>query len=159
MPDRLIPRDSRSYLSPLGVVNRLKSAFAYVESDVDEGRRRVRDLIERARANIWSRYVNREYVEQLEAGKDRALYVCFGDDTGSEEALLSAYIIPGMPLDFEYSSRAHEEAVQSLLSRCATVLGYEIVKDRRAINDPAYHGRERRSVTDRRSLKDRRKSA
>jgi hypothetical protein len=159
MPDRLVPRDSRTYLSPLGVVNRLKSAFAYVESDVDEGRRHALELIGRARGNIWSRYVNREYVEQLEAGKDRALYVCFGDDPGSELSLLSAYIIPGMPLDFEYSSRAHEEAVQPLLSRCATVLGYDIVKDRRAINDPAFHGRERRSITDRRSLKDRRKSA
>jgi hypothetical protein len=159
MPDRLVPRDSSTYLSPLGVVNRLKTAFAYVESDVEEGRRYVLELIERAGANIWSRYVNREYVEQLEASKDRALYVCFGDDAGSELALLSAYIVPGMPLVFEYWSREHEEAVESLLSRCAAVLGYDVVKDRRAINDPSFHGRERRSVRDRRSLKDRRRSA
>lgn len=161
MPHRLLARDSHHYLSPLGVVTRLKSEFDYVESDAEAGRRYVLETIEELQANKWSRLfdINHEYLEQLDRVKERVLYVCFGDNPGSESGILSTYVIPGTPLLFDYSSYVHEQAVEPLLVRCAAVLGYDIVKDRRTIKDPAYRGRERRRFLDRRSLIDRRKSA
>jgi hypothetical protein len=166
MADRLLPNNASAYLTPLVVVNRLKSEFLYVEADGEEGRRHVVETIERLKAHNSSRYVDHQLVQKLTRIKNRAIFVCFGDDASSDLALLSTYVIPDMPLAFEYASVTHEHAVRHLLTRCAVVLGYELVKDRRSIHDPAYSGserrgfrRERREVSDRRSsLKGRRKT-
>jgi hypothetical protein len=146
MADRLLAKNADAYLSPWAVVNRLKAAFAYVEADGEEGRRHVLETIERLRADVSSRYPNQQVAERLDRVKNRALFVCFGEDASSDEAILATYVIPGMPLVFEYGSVADEHAVQHLLTRCATALGYEIVKDRRVVNDPGYGGFERRSA-------------
>ncbi|OGA49375.1 MAG: hypothetical protein A3G25_09370 [Betaproteobacteria bacterium RIFCSPLOWO2_12_FULL_63_13] len=97
--------------------------------------------------------------------KNRALFVCFGDDAGSDLATLGTYVIPGMPLAIEYASVTHERTVQHLLIRSAAALGYEILKDRRISNEPGYgglerrrFGRERRRFIERRTLKERRNS-
>jgi hypothetical protein len=152
-------------LTPLVVVNRLKSEFSYVEADGEEGRRYVVETIERLKAETSSRYVDHQLVQKLTRIKNRAIFVCFGDDASSDLTLLSTYVIPGMPLAFEYASVTHEHAVRQLLTRCAVALGYELVKDRRSIHDPAYSGserrgfrRERREVSDRRSNQGRRKT-
>lgn len=166
MADRLRPNKSDVYLSPRVVVNRLGSEFSYVETDGEEGRRHVVETIERLKSDTSSRYVNHQMAQKLARIKNRAIFVCFGDDASSDLALLSTYVIPGMPLAFEYASVTHEHAVQHLLTRCAIALGYEIVKDRRSIHDPGYGGgerrgfrRERREFTDRRSnLKGRRRT-
>lgn len=160
MSHRLLSRDPHNYLSPRVVLNRLKSEFAYVESDGEEGRRYVMAVISQLQANRWTRFAEapREYLEQLDRGKNRALYVCFGDNPSSEIAILTTYVVPGIPLYFEYSSHAHEQATEQLLARCAAVLHYEIFKDRRIILDPAYTGTDRRRFLDRRSLEDRRRT-
>jgi hypothetical protein len=163
MADRLLANNADAYLTPWAVVNRLKSEFSYVEADGEEGRRYVLETIERLKA---SRHLDHQMVERLARVKNRALFVCFGDDAGSDLSILGTYVIPGMPLAFEYASVTHEHAVQHLLTRCAAALGYEVVKDRRIVNDPGYggherrrSGRERRRFIDRRSgLKDRRRS-
>jgi hypothetical protein len=165
MPDRLISSNADAYLSPLALVNRLKSEFLYVETDGEEGRRYVLQTIERIKAERSLRQVDRDMVERLDRVKNRALFVCFGDDPTSDLALLSTYVIPGMPLAFEYASVTHERAVQPLLERCAAALSYEMRKDRRKRDQPGYggqerrhSGRERRRFIERRSvLKDRRK--
>jgi hypothetical protein len=166
MADRLLANNASAYLAPLVVVNHLKSEFSYVETDGEEGRRYILETIERLKADRSLRSVDPQMVHKLARIKNRAIFVCFGDDAGSDLALLSTYVIPGMPLVFEYASVTHERAVRHLLTRCAVVLGYEVVKDRRTINNPGYGGherrgfrRERREFTDRRSiLKGRRKS-
>lgn len=165
MADRLVANNASAYLAPLVVVNRLKSEFSYVETDGEEGRRYILETIERLKADTSLRSVDHQMVEKLARIKNRTIFVCFGDDASSDLALLSTYAIPGMPLVFEYASVTHEHAVRHLLTRCAVALGYEVVKDRRTINDPGYGGqqrrgfrRERRGFTDRRaSLKGRRK--
>jgi hypothetical protein len=165
MPDRLLANNADAYLTPWAVVNRLKSEFSYVEADGEEGRRHVLETIERLKADRSRRHGDHQAVEQLARIKNRAIFVCFGDDASSDLALLSTYVIPGMPLAFEYASVTHEHAVQHLLTRCAAALGYEILKDRRIANEPGYgglerrrFGRERRRFMERRSaLKDRRK--
>jgi hypothetical protein len=166
MADRLIANNADAYLTPWAVVNRLKSEFSYVEADGEEGRRHVLETIERFKADMSWRHIDHQIVERLARVKNRALFVCFGEDAGSDLATLGTYVIPGMPLAFEYASNTHEHAVQHLLTRCAAALGCEILKDRRIANDPGYGGRERRRFRrerrrfiDRRSdLKDRRKS-
>lgn len=146
MADRLLANNADAYLTPRAVVNRLKSAFLYVEADGEEGRRHVLETIEQLKADLSLRHANQQMVERINQVKNRALFVCFGDDASSDAAILATYVIPGMPLVFEYASVAHEHAVQHLVTRCAAALGYEILKDRRVINDPGYGGRERRRV-------------
>jgi hypothetical protein len=166
MPDSLVANNADAYLTPWGAVNRLKAEFSYVEADGEEGRRHVLETIEKLKADTSRRHVDHQMVEQLSRVANRALFVCFGDNAGSDLATLGAYVVPGMPLAFEYASITHEHAVQPLLSRCAAALGYEILKDRRIANEPGYgglerrrFGRERRCFIERRSaLKDRRKS-
>jgi hypothetical protein len=166
MPDRLVANHTDAYLPPLAVVNRLKDEFAYVETDGEEGRRYVLATIERLTAERSLRQADRDLVQWLERVKNRALFVCFGDNAGSDLALLSTYVIPATPLPFDYASVTHERAVQPLLARCAAALGYEIRKDRRVSSQADYRGRERRHsgrerrrFIERRSFTDRRKSA
>ena len=125
---RLAPTNGHAYLSPLVIVMRIASEFAYVEADEGAGLDRVEDIIRqiesRSRRNKDALLAER--IEQLEKVKDRAVHVCFGDDPGSDTGYLCAVVIPGEPLIFEYESAAHEEAVQPLLGRCAKILGYGI---------------------------------
>jgi hypothetical protein len=165
MPDSLVAKSAEAYLTPLAVVHRLKAEFSYVEADGEEGRRHVLETIERLRAEWSRRQVDHQVVERLASVKNRALFVCFGDDAGSDLATLGTYVVPGMPLAFEYASAKHENAVQHLLTRCATALGYEILKDRRITDASDYRGperrlfrRERRRFIERRAQKERRKS-
>lgn len=163
MPDRLVANGT-DYLSPWGVVNRLKTEFSYVEADGEEGRRHVLAAIERLRADTDSHTpADHHLLGRLTQVKNRALFVCFGDDPGSEVAILGLYVVPGMPLVIEYRSSEHEQAVQHLLARCAASLGYEILKDRRVNDIPGYGSRERRrgglerrSFVERRAAGDRR---
>ena len=130
MAHRLIARDGHRYLSPRVVVTRLESEFAYVESSEEDGRRHVRGLVRQLQSikQIGDIPVDSEHLERLKKAQNGAIYVYFGDDPSSETAYLSAAIIPGEPLFFDYSSRAHEQAAQTLLLRCADVLGYELVE-------------------------------
>ena len=166
MPDRLVSNNPDAYLAPLALVTRLKSEFAYVETDGEEGRRHVLESIERLKGERSFRQVDRDKIQWLDRVKNRALFVCFGDNASSESLLLTTYVIPGEPLAFDYASVTHERAVQPLLARCAAVLGYQILKDRRTFNHPGYggherrhSGRERRRFIQRRSGQDRRKAA
>ena len=165
MPDTLVAKSVDAYLTPLGVANRLKSVFSYVEVDGEEGRRHVLETIARLRGDRSRREVDHQLVGRLSGVKNRALYVCFGDDVGADSVTLGTYIVPGMPLAIEYASAKHDEtAAEELLTRCAAVLGYEIRKDRRIADEPGYGGLERRfrlerrRVVERRAQKERRKS-
>lgn len=128
VPHRLVPTNGHPFLSPLVVVMRLSSEFAYIEADEATGHSRVEEIIRqiesRSRRNKDALLAER--LEQLEKVKDRAVHVCFGDDPGSDTGYLCAVLIPGEPLIFEYESAEHEAAVQPLLTRCAKVLGYGI---------------------------------
>ena len=125
---RLAPTNGHPFLSPLVIVMRIASEFAYVEADEGAGYDRVEDIIRqiesRSRRNKDALLAER--IEQLEKVKDRAVHVCFGDDPGCDTGYLCAVVIPGEPLIFEYESPAHEEAVQPLLGRCAKILGYGV---------------------------------
>jgi hypothetical protein len=87
MADRLLASNASAYLAPRIVVNRLKSEFSYVEADGEEGRRYVLQTIDRLKADTSSRYVDHQMVQKLIQFKNRAVFVCFGDDASSELAL------------------------------------------------------------------------
>lgn len=160
MADRLLASSAAAYLTPQVVVNRLKSEFSYIETDGDGGRRYIQSTIARLKADESLRFIGQQIADKLEPLKDRAIFVCFGDDAGSDLAQLSTYVIPGMPLVFEYASDEHENAVRQLLKRCASVLGYEIVKDRRTTHDPGFRGPDRRDFRhERRTFIERRTSS
>lgn len=125
---RLAPVNGQVYLSPLVVVMRIASEFAYIEACEKAGLDRVDHVIRRfeARHRHTRDSLLGERIEQLEKVKDRAVHVCFGDDPGSDQGYLCAVVIPGEPLIFEYESAEHEEAVGPLLKRCAKILGYNV---------------------------------
>jgi hypothetical protein len=145
MTDRLLAPNA-AYLTPGLVVNRLKSVFPYVEVDGQEGRRHVIETVERLNIDTSIGFIDPHVVALLMRGKERALFVCFGDNASSDLEILDTYVVPAMPMVFEYASAEHESTARPLLMRCAVVLGYEILKDRRALSDPTYSGRERRSL-------------
>lgn len=130
MVHRLYAPHGQLYLSPQVVLRRLESEFPYVEADEEDGRRHVRKIIRQ----LWKIKqtgeipVDDDYLERLNKVQRGAVYVYFGDNPGSELALLSTVIIPGEPLIFDYSSRAHRQATQPLLHRCAAALGYDIAE-------------------------------
>ena len=131
MAQRLGVRDAGRYLSPLVVVSRLESEFAYMEVDEEGGRRHVRGLIYQLQKMIAIGLIpiNNEYVERLKRAQRASIYIIFGDDPGSELACLSTAVIPGEPLFFDYLSSAHAEAARPLLVRCAEVLGYDLIEN------------------------------
>lgn len=130
MAHRLCAREGARYLSPQLVVSRLQAEFAYVEVDEEDGRRHVGGIIRQLQkmAAMGLMPVDNEYLERLKQAQRGAIYVYFGDDPGSEAACLSAAIIPGEPLYFDYPTPAHVEVFYPLLVRCAAALDYEIVE-------------------------------
>jgi hypothetical protein len=130
MAHRLNARDGHRYLSPRVVVTRLEAEFAYVESSEEDGRRHVRGIVRQLQAikEIGDIPVDTEHLDRLKRAQNGAIYVYFGDDPSSETAYLSTAVIPGEPLFIDYASRAHEQAAQTLLLRCADVLGYDVVE-------------------------------
>jgi hypothetical protein len=127
---RLVARNDQHFFSPLVVVNRLGSEFAYVEADEAAGHRHVLEIMSQLDASKGNRrtLVYDERRERLDSVKDRAVYVHFGDDPSSETEYLCTVVIPGEPLVFQYESAAHESGAWLLLKRCAKVLGYDIDK-------------------------------
>lgn len=127
---RLVARNDQHFFSPLVVVKRLESEFAYVEADEAAGHRHILEMMSQLEASKGNRrtFVCDERRERLNTVKDRAVYVHFGDDPSSETEYLCTVVIPGEPLVFQYESAAHESAAWLLLKRCAKVLGYDIDK-------------------------------
>lgn len=128
---RLTTRNGGRYLSPLEVVRRLKSEFAYVETNPEEGSRHVLEVLQQLLAikRAGEIPVDEECLSRLERVQQSAICVYFGDDLSSEAALLRTPVVPEEPLFFEYSSSAHQEAAKPLVARCAAALGYEILEE------------------------------
>jgi hypothetical protein len=127
---RLGPLNGNPHLSPLVVVMRIATEFAYIDADEKAGYDRVEDIIREIKArNRRSKDALLTYrIEELEKVKDRVVHVCFGDDPGCDKSYLCAVVIPGEPLIFDYESAEHEECVQPLIERCAKILGYGVGK-------------------------------
>ena len=110
------------------MLKRLEREFAYIESDEAAGCSHVVEMIKKIKAKIGSRHhvVYQRRMETLEARKNLAIYVCFGDDPSSETGCVSTVLIPDSPLVFQFESVEHERATRTVIRRCAKVLGYDI---------------------------------
>lgn len=127
---KLLPANGHRFLSPLRVVARVESEFAYVETDEAEGGRRVREIMGRLRKGHRSQHARADdpRLDHLEKVKDGAVHLRFGDDPSSEIEYLSFTVIPGEPLIVECESPEHAQAAEPLLKRCAKALGYSIIR-------------------------------
>jgi hypothetical protein len=128
---RLCAKAQREYLEPREVVNRINTAFAYVEVSEEAGRKHVDEVITQLQSMMRDGTIPQDshYIARMKRMKDEAVFVYFGDNPGIEEKCLNTTIIPGEPLYFHYSSPEHETAAQPLLERCAVALGYDIEAD------------------------------
>jgi len=126
---RLYAKETRSYLSPEDVLTRIEAEFAFIEASNDAGRKHVRTLITQMRNLMRADKIpmDAEHLERLHKAAPAAIYVCFGDDPGSEFAYLESTVIPDEPLYFAYASPKHEKAALPLLQRCARILNYNVV--------------------------------
>ena len=126
---RLVPAKGHHFLRALLVVMRIASEFACAEADEAAGLGHVLEMMRQLEPKNGHHRDSflAERLAHLDKVKDRAVYVCFGDDPGGNAGYLCTVVIPGEPLIFEYESAAHERAVRPLLRRCAQVFGYEIV--------------------------------
>jgi hypothetical protein len=124
----LMPRKGGRYLSPCEVIARVKAAFPYFEATAEGTRAQVLECMSqlafvaaqgRAAADDW-------YLDKLERLQNAAIYLCFGDDPGDDETMLSALMLPEQPLCVEPLVQAHPERAEVLIARCASALGYEI---------------------------------
>jgi hypothetical protein len=151
----LKPREGGRFLHPVEVIDRVKAAFAYVETS-DEGARA--ELLEWMSQLAFVAADGRDTaydndITRLEQLLDAAIYVHFGDDIGNDAAPLSMLLVPGEPLFIEESTQLCEKRVEALLERCAAALGYAILEEKialtpdtkptKTVRDVVYRRRER----------------
>ena len=121
MSHRLCPPEGRPFLEPEEVVERLREEFAFCDADQDQGADDVGDMI----AKLIELKAPKPIIDAAIAGRDRSYSVTVADDMASEN-YLSFIVRPGEGPLIGYHSGQHEEAVRSLLERCARALDYEI---------------------------------
>jgi hypothetical protein len=125
---KLFPKLGSNCLSSSEVIARLKSHFKHVETDPEQGEAHVNKMVDQLTRMqfLTPPPATAEDIERLRSLRGQAVFVAFADDADSADACLTTTIIPGEPLFFGFSSSNHEEASNSLLERCALILGYDI---------------------------------
>jgi hypothetical protein len=125
----LKPPTCACYLCPAEIVRRLEREFAYVETSEEVGRRHVLEVVQQLTAlrQTGRVAIDDQYLTRLCQIESEAVYVHFGDDPTSETSILGTPVVPEEPLIFEYLSPDHRESLAPLVTRCAAVLGYEVI--------------------------------
>lgn len=130
MAHQLIPR-SRTYVDAREVARRLATAFPHVIVDETEGAAealRRASWIESATPAV---FLGRHEEALAFARRLRSLFpgealsIRFGDE---EHALVRIAVLPGEPITFGYSGPEQEEALRSIVERCAEVLEADLVR-------------------------------
>lgn len=125
MTTTLIPRNGQ-YLSPMEVITRMQTAFAYVETSEEGAHAQVlawMDQLAFVVDEVRSAAVD-EYMAQLEHFQYAARFVHFGHNLGSDGVLLSLLMIPHQPLIID--AHGDDEETWYLIYCCAGALGYEV---------------------------------
>ena len=105
---------------PDEVVRRLREEFARVDVTRDPVRAYADSVAKSFRASGRT-----EHADKVDAAKDRGVFVQVTEDNPQQPLIL--VVLPGIPIMTGFSSEEHLEAVQPLLRRAATSLGYELV--------------------------------
>jgi hypothetical protein len=115
----LYPLADGDWLSPLEVVERLRSVFADVRVDAGEGIAHARKILQRLR----QLNAPADVIDHLERTYEDALAVAVFDRSGVGEQGVSFVITP------QESIKIYHEAAQfSFVERCAKILRYEIME-------------------------------
>ena len=131
----LEPADLETFRPVPVILSRIRGEFDYVETDGAAGQRHVEAMIKA----LADRAVTSEIEDHgararhLAEALNQAIHVRCGDNPTSEWEFLSATLVPGEPILFEYESLAHEIAARPLLQRLARALGYRIVQREAAL--------------------------
>src|SRR5262245_2964556 len=136
MAHRLAPRNGGVFLPPAEVVKRAREEFAYADADAEAGADHVGDMIAhflRMKAG-YARWKNPPsdaagldgMIARLEAIRQDAVMLTFGDDPTSEYAYVSSAILPEEPLFIGYCCGQHEDEASPLVRRFAATLQYDL---------------------------------
>jgi hypothetical protein len=126
MAHELSPKTDRPALSIDEVIRRLKGAFVYVELDVDEASRQLRESLQYM-ARAAAPHYNSEDIERARRSIGRAVYVTVSDDINVELRYLSFLLEPEHEKIFiDYESGMQEEASHALRARLVSILDYHI---------------------------------
>ena len=121
MTHMLMPSDGNSYLSPDEVVRRLREEFDVVETDAEQGREHVQELVRRC-----LKAGREETIDRLQKARDAALMVVISDEPISQDGRLRFAVIPGEPIIVGYWSGRHQRLAEPILKRCSQALGYSV---------------------------------
>lgn len=127
MIHKLIPPPGKPYLLPADVVTRLRDEFEVVEVDPGQGRDYAQAmLLQVLKLQQSGREGCDEHIDRLQQARETAVMVVVTDDLRSEDERLRFAVVPDEPIVVGYYSRRHQRLSESLLQRCADVLGYQI---------------------------------
>jgi hypothetical protein len=121
MAHRLEPHPGQPYLDPLDALDRLRTEFAYVAADAEQGQDDVGDII----AKLIELKAPQAIIDEQMAGRARSFSVTLADEMSSDD-YLSFILQPGIGPLIGYYSEEHEAAAKPLLERCASALNYRI---------------------------------
>jgi hypothetical protein len=115
----LSPGDGQSWLTPVQVVQRLRAAFAWVESDASEGILYASQVLKRMKQIR----APQPLIDHLEQRYDDSLAVGVSDEGPDSESRLGFVVMP------EESIKIYTEPESlPLVKRCMAALGYQMVE-------------------------------
>ena len=118
-------------LTAAEVVDRLRTEFAYVEADSDEGTRRALALADWIEARPAAAFLGQhaawlKHAKRLRAlAPGEAMGITFGD--APDGPTLHTVVLPGDVIKFGYGSEEEERRLRPLVDRCAQALDAEVV--------------------------------
>lgn len=101
------------------VVRRLRAEFARVDVTQDSVKAYAESV-----SRSFREAGRPEHADRVDAAKDRG--VCIQIVDGNPQQPLVLIVLPGIPIMTGFASVEHLEAVQPLLRRAATQLGYDV---------------------------------
>jgi hypothetical protein len=127
MTHKLVPDGGKPYLAPGEVVQRLRDAFSFVETDAGQGREHVQGMIVRfIKLQTGGKAGCDAHIDRLQKARDAAVMVVVADDGRSQDGRLRFAVIPEEPIIVGYWSGRHQRLAEPLLKRCSQALGYSV---------------------------------
>jgi hypothetical protein len=120
---KLLPPDGRHALPVRRVVQLLRDEFALVETDPEQGRDHVSQMITTALRLPDILPAKQEMLTRLPALQNDAVYVTFGD---GPDAVAGCCVMPDTELFFGRPDEVDGPA-RPLVDRAAAALGYEVL--------------------------------
>src|SRR5262245_47249932 len=115
----LRPLKGSPWLDVDEVIRRLRSEFVRVEVSPGGGKQFAESV-----AASYRKAGQADLANRVEAVKDKG--ACVGVFEGSPDRALILIVLPEFPIMVGFNSKEHLEAIQPLLTRSASALGYDL---------------------------------